>query len=206
MDLSLKLKKGSRDFGGNMEEFNKEILSKEDLRKKMMAERKKMDFEEVQKRSEKIVKNFLSLFEEMKYFLLYFSFNNEVQTFYLAERLLEKNKEVYAPKLFGNNLRVGKVNNLNLLKKNRYQIFEPADYSENNSFDVVVVPGVAFDKKCNRLGFGVGYYDRFLPKVKCENIVGFAYEFQVVDELAIEHFDIPMDVVITEKNIYRRNR
>jgi len=206
MGLSLKLKKGSRDFGGNMEEFNKEVLSKEDLRKKMITERKKMDFEEVQKRSEKIVKDFLSLFEEMKYFLLYFSFNNEVQTFYLAEQLLEKNKEVYSPKLFGNDLKVGKVNNLNLLEKNRYQIFEPADYSEQNSFDVVVVPGVAFDKKCNRLGFGAGYYDRFLPKVKCENIVGFAYEFQVVDELATEHFDIPMDIVITEKNIYRRNR
>ncbi|UOD34060.1 5-formyltetrahydrofolate cyclo-ligase [Deferribacteraceae bacterium V6Fe1] len=188
-----------------MEKLDKEVLSKEVLRKKMMTERKKMDFEEVQKRSEKIVKDFLSLFEEMKFFLLYFSFDNEVETFYLAKYLLEKHKEVFAPKLVGNDLKVGKVSDLSLLEKNRYQIFEPVDYFERSNFDVVVVPGVAFDKKCNRLGFGVGYYDRFLPKVKCENIVGFAYEFQVVDELVTEYFDIPMDIVITEKNIYRRN-
>lgn len=205
MVLNLKLKKGLKGFGGSMEKFNKEILSKEDLRKKIVAERKKMDFEEVQKKSEKIVKDFLSLFEEMKYFLLYFSFNNEVQTFYLADQLLKKDKEVYAPKLFGNDLKVGRVTDLNLLEKNRYEIFEPSDCVNLSSFDVVVVPGVAFDKKCNRLGLGLGYYDRFLPNIKCKHIVGFAYEFQIVNEMVVEHFDIPMSVVITEKNIYRRN-
>jgi 5-formyltetrahydrofolate cyclo-ligase len=175
------------------------------LRAIMLSERKKMDFKEVHEKSEKIMNKFLNYYEKYKSFILYFSFDNEVQTLPLANHLIGKGKSVYSTKLNGNELMPGAVKDLGSLQRNIYGICEPLNYENVFEFDVAVVPGVAFDKKCNRLGFGKGYYDRFLPKLICKNIVGFAYDFQIVEELFVEEFDIPMDVVITEKNIYRRN-
>lgn len=93
------------------------------------------------------------------------------------------------------------------LVENRFHILEPKNQPENlvleDKIDVIVVPLVAFDNKGNRMGMGGGYYDRMLKKVRKDCIViGVAYEFQQVDELLVEEWDMPMDIVITEKNCY----
>ena len=93
------------------------------------------------------------------------------------------------------------------LVENRFHILEPKNQPENlvleDKIDVIVVPLVAFDNKGNRLGMGGGYYDRMLKKVRKDCLViGVAYEFQQVDELLVEEWDMPMDIVITEKNCY----
>jgi 5-formyltetrahydrofolate cyclo-ligase len=91
------------------------------------------------------------------------------------------------------------------LVKNRFGILEPSKTVDIRSFDVIVVPGVVFDKKCNRLGFGKGFYDRFLKSVNTRLKIGLSYDLQIVDELPSEVHDIPMDFVLTETKIYRRN-
>ena len=93
------------------------------------------------------------------------------------------------------------------LVENRFHILEPKNQPENlvleDKIDVIVVPLVAFDNKGNRIGMGGGYYDRMLKKVRKDCLViGVAYEFQQVDELLVEEWDMPMDIVITEKNCY----
>ena len=93
------------------------------------------------------------------------------------------------------------------LVENRFHILEPKNQLENlvleDKIDVIVVPLVAFDNKGNRMGMGGGYYDRMLKKVRKDCLViGVAYEFQQVDELLVEEWDMPMDIVITEKNCY----
>lgn len=93
------------------------------------------------------------------------------------------------------------------LVENRFHILEPKNQPENlvleDKIDVIVVPLVAFDNKGNRMGMGGGYYDRMLKKVRKDCLViGVAYEFQQVDELLVEEWDMPMDIVITEKNCY----
>ncbi len=93
------------------------------------------------------------------------------------------------------------------LVENRFHILEPKNQPENlvleDKIDVIVVPLVAFDNKGNRMGMGGGYYDRMLKKVRKDCLViGVAYEFQLVDELLVEEWDMPMDIVITEKNCY----
>lgn len=93
------------------------------------------------------------------------------------------------------------------LVENRFHILEPKNQPENlvleDKIDVIVVPLVAFDNKGNRMGMGGGYYDRMLKKVRKDCLViGVAYEFQLVDELLVEEWDMPMDIVITDKNCY----
>ena len=94
------------------------------------------------------------------------------------------------------------------LVENRFHILEPKNQPENlvseDKIDVIIVPLVAFDNKGNRMGMGGGYYDRMLKKVRKDCLViGVAYEFQQVDELLVEEWDMPMDIVITEKNCYK---
>ena len=83
----------------------------------------------------------------------------------------------------------------------------PRDIAE---LDLIFLPLVAFDERCNRLGRGAGHYDRTLNAVNERNgrlpyLVGLAYEFQKIPEIVTDKWDVPMDIVVTEKNIYYRS-
>ena len=91
------------------------------------------------------------------------------------------------------------------LKKNKYGIFEPTQLSQINP-DIIFVPMLGFDKNLNRLGYGKGYYDRTISKVRKLKkifVIGLAYDNQMVMNLPIENHDEKMDIIITDKNIYR---
>ena len=66
------------------------------------------------------------------------------------------------------------------------------------NIDVIIVPGLAFDQSGNRLGFGSGYYDKFLNSQSIEYKIALAFDFQVVDKIDIIEHDVPMDLIITE--------
>jgi len=71
-----------------------------------------------------------------------------------------------------------------------------------DKIDLIIVPGIAFDKNGNRLGYGLGFYDRFLCSLKeVATIVALAYDFQVLDEIPNDHHDVPVDTIITESKI-----
>ena len=73
------------------------------------------------------------------------------------------------------------------------------------NLDLVIVPGVVFDRGCNRIGFGHGYYDKFLRGLSTKTkTIGLAYDFQIVDKLKAEKHDIPVDIIITEKMTIKR--
>ena len=74
---------------------------------------------------------------------------------------------------------------------------------EKADIDIVIVPGVAFDKKYNRMGYGKGYYDRFLKDMTALKI-GVCHSFQLVDEIPSEPHDIKMDMIVTEREIWSR--
>jgi len=78
----------------------------------------------------------------------------------------------------------------------------PADPAE---IDLVIVPGVAFDAACNRLGMGAGYYDRLLAEMPRAVTVGVAFDEQVVDEVPCEPHDRPLDAVVTPSGVRRRS-
>jgi 5-formyltetrahydrofolate cyclo-ligase len=99
-----------------------------------------------------------------------------------------------------------RIEKLGTLHRGCYSVWEPQlqsrEKADPSSADLVIVPGMAFDSCRNRLGFGRGYYDKFLPEIPCPKIA-FAYDFQLFPEIPAEDFDHKMDVIITEKEIIR---
>ena len=86
---------------------------------------------------------------------------------------------------------------------NESKISEPQNIPEGKTYDLVIVPLVAFDRQGNRLGYGGGYYDRFLAGNSYGQAIGLAYSFQEVESLPVEEHDQKLDLIITEKEIIK---
>ncbi len=135
--------------------------------------------------------------------MFFVSFGSEVYTHEMIKEAL-KNKVVVVPKLKNNSFLPYRIDDFNELNfKNKYNILEPENYNkkiDKNKIDLVVVPGIAFDKKGHRIGYGKGYYDVFLSDMKSAKI-GLAFNIQIVDALPIEEHDVKLNKVVTEKVI-----
>ena len=188
-----------------------EINLKDTLRKNMLHQRKNMDMQKVNTWSTKITETIIKLpqFINSKNIMLYLSFNKEVNTFPLAAWCLDNGKSVIAPYCIQSTKQIipFKINNLtNDLTKSTFGIMEPKhnllEKANIENIDLIIVPGVAFDEHCNRIGFGAGYYDRFLPrKTKNTPTIGIAYDYQLIDTIPQGVYDVPLDFIITEKRI-----
>ncbi len=91
----------------------------------------------------------------------------------------------------------------NILEPPRQRWLEPAKQVNAAELDLVIVPGVAFDKQGGRLGYGAGYYDRLLQNVRSDTVLAaICYEAQLLPDVAMDGHDVFMDLVITERTIY----
>jgi 5-formyltetrahydrofolate cyclo-ligase len=148
-------------------------------------------------------------FQNAKSVMFYFPVKGEVDLLPLMEELLkDKTKKVLLPKITQEDELVAvEVSDMEVLRPGKYGIPEPlgGKIVKPEKIDLVIVPGVAFDEKCNRLGMGKGYYDRFLPRVKGKK-VGVAYDFQIIPsfEFPKEAHDEPVDAVITPTRVYKK--
>ncbi|MFT5873609.1 MAG: 5-formyltetrahydrofolate cyclo-ligase [Clostridium sp.] len=184
---------------------------KDNLRKNMLKQRKNMKLENVSAFSNKILETIMELpqFINCKNIMLYLSFNNEVDTYPLVTWCLDNDKTVIAPYCIQSNREIipYKINNLtNDLTKSTFGVMEPRHdllkRANIEDIDLIIVPGVVFDLHCNRIGFGAGYYDRFLPKkLKNTPTIGIAYDYQIIDSVPTGVYDVPLDFIITEKRI-----
>lgn len=137
--------------------------------------------------------------------MFYASFKGEVDTFSLMQRAMELHKRVALPLVWKEEKRIMAVvvRSLQELKPGAYGIPEPVDHGDNrldpSELDLVVVPGLAFDRDHNRLGRGAGYYDRFLSQVPAATpTIALAYDFQVLESLpGIEAHDRPVTYLLT---------
>ncbi len=130
---------------------------------------------------------------------LYISTPDEVDT----RKLLRENKSFVVPRVSGSQLVLCEVGQRDDLVEGAYGILEAklaCPTRDSSSVDVFIVPGVAFDRYGFRLGRGKGYYDRLLQGVKATKIA-LSYSFQIVPRLPHKKYDIPMDVVISEKEV-----
>lgn len=173
--------------------------------------RKNMSSEDNCKYSSMIAKTIINMpqFKECKNLYIYKAFRNEPDTDIIIKQALKLNKAVAIPKVTDMDMNfhiISKKNSVQSLTEGYMGITEP-DSSlpvlEEKS-GVIIVPGVAFDKKCNRSGYGKGFYDRFLAKYPDLIKIGIAFEFQIFDEIETNIFDIPMDYIITEQQIIRK--
>ncbi|MGL5150676.1 MAG: 5-formyltetrahydrofolate cyclo-ligase [Clostridium sp.] len=138
---------------------------------------------------------------------VYISFGHEIDTREFIKWCFDNEKQVYVPKITEEKgtMEAIKITSLDELKENKLGILEPIDGKQIkniNDIDVVILPGAAFDLKGGRIGYGGGYYDRYLKGYSnCK--ISLTYEIQILNEIPMEEHDISYDILISEKNIYK---
>ena len=181
------------------------------VRKSVLRLREMLSKEEVRIKSEVIINRLISLeqFSSSKLIMTYVDFRNEVATRNFIKICLKSGKRVAVPLVEthedGSSIMtaVEIFNMENDLEHGTYGILEPKREKlrlvEPSDIDLVVVPGVVFDINRNRIGYGAGYYDRFLQNVRRDCFkVGIAFEQQIIGSIKQEEHDVALDLVITE--------
>jgi len=155
----------------------------------------------------------LECIKTAKTVMAYVAMPYEVKTDFIINTLLNMGKDVAVPVCVpaSYELIASKILNLDELMPGHYGILEPKkEYLrplEPSVLDIILVPGLAFDVYGNRIGHGKGYYDRFLSKVSPKALkIGLAFDFQVLSELPVDHYDIPMDCIITERGMIQTHK
>ncbi len=185
-----------------MEKSRKDIQAKKKaLRKQMKIKKDEVSFEEKKKRSQVIWEQVeqLPIFQQAKYVMLYWSMNDEVFTHDFVKKY-GQSKHIILPAIIGNELELRLFESEQLLTPDKqYKVMEPTGnvFETPELLDLIIVPGVAFDKNNNRLGRGKAFYDKLLRTVNCPKI-GVCFDFQFVKEVPYEDTDIQMDNVIHE--------
>jgi 5-formyltetrahydrofolate cyclo-ligase len=151
---------------------------------------------------ERAAENLLSLpeIQEKRTFFLYSAFGTELPTAPAIERLLLLQKEVFLPRIENSDMVPVFYKKDIPMPENEYGIKEPIGEAFRGVPDVTVLPLLAADDSGNRLGYGGGYYDRYLrdkPTLK----VGYCYDFQVLDKVFSEPHDVKLDVIVTDKRV-----
>lgn len=174
-------------------------LDKKQLRKQLIQMR--LAFDDYQKQSHFIIEKLKKdpRFIKGKKIGIYLSYKHEVDTWKLIEEF-KTQKEFYVPIVRGKEMYFTLYQDKMI--KNKYGIDEPIDKQEINKefLDLMIVPLVGYDANCYRLGYGGGYYDRYLKDFNAPTI-GLAYSFQYIGHYQSENFDIPLDDIITDKKI-----
>ena len=175
-------------------------VSKENLRNYAKYLRKNIKNKEIleDKIKNKVLNNKKVL--KSKNILIYVSLKDEVNTKIIIEELWNLNKNIYVPKVENNNINFYFINSFNDLKIGVFNILEPITNIKykNNKDSCIIIPGLLFDKDNYRLGYGGGYYDRFLENKNIYKI-GICFSTMIVDKINIEKTDIKMDEIITER-------
>jgi 5-formyltetrahydrofolate cyclo-ligase len=186
-------------------------MNKAEIRRNTLKKRLSLSSEDIREKSQKV---FLSLAETVEYkisqnIMFYAATRSEVQTEEMIKISIKMGKNVFVPIILPDRLNLvpSKINNFDIeLEKSNKGIMEPKKEYHRlftpESIDLIIVPGVAFDLKGNRIGRGFGYYDIFLRKVRpSAKIIALAFEMQIVKKIMPDKNDIPVHKIITEKRI-----
>ena len=150
----------------------------------------------------------LEEFKRARSVLFYASFRSEVDTSGLVEAAISMGKRVVLPKVDSdsNSLTKHSIDGMHETSSGYMGIPEPVTdpCCKVEEIDFIIVAGVAFDENGGRIGYGGGYYDRLLPRVKgLRTIAALAYEEQIYDDLPCEEHDVGMDIIITDRRVLR---
>ena len=182
------------------------MITKSEIRKINKTKRAKMDLAESVRKSSAAAEVFLSseIYKSAKQIMLYMPLGNEVDTTAVIKAAFCDGKQLVFPVTDG---KTGEIiphyaAEDTVFKKGAFSIQEPygTSIADLSQVDVILVPGITFDKKGARVGFGKGYYDRLLKNTIALKI-GFCYDFQICEEIEAEGHDIRMDLLISESGL-----
>ena len=189
------------------------IQEKKILRKQISSVKKLIPLEEKIRRSDAVMEMLCEHpeYKKSKKILFYWSMDDEVFTKQTVIQAYNEGKEVYLPVVEGDNLRIRLFEGAAaMVAGESFSIPEPSNDSPEvfiDDIDLVVVPGVAFDAQCSRMGRGKGYYDRLLSAATKEGrpyTIGVCFDFQLVPKVPVEECDKPLDCVISETSLYHK--
>ena len=178
---------------------------KNQLKESILEKRNSLSQAEILEKSRKIEDCLFSLqqYKNAKTIMFFVSFNSEVNTHNMIKNSL-KNKTVIVPKVVNNEIEPSIIIDFdNLISSGKFGILEPIEAMKiaYKNIDLVLVPGIAFDIEGHRIGYGFGYYDKFLKKVPKAVKIGLCFDFQVVDKVPREEHDVPVDLIVTDKEV-----
>lgn len=177
-------------------------ISKSQLRQQLLQLRKTLTPDQVHQKSQKICNQIadLDVFQKAQHILTYYPYNNEVDLLLLIDQ--HPKKTWYLPKLKeGNEFIALPFQFIDELQKNKYGISEPIQISNEryeDQIDLILIPGVGFDEKGNRLGMGKGYYDRYLKSMQHAFKIGVCFLEQRVDQVPTDSYDVSVDMVVSD--------
>lgn len=180
---------------------------KKSLRERLLKKRKDLQQSEVMIKSCQIKHRLFSLpwYRSSQTILFYVSYDNEVDTHDMIQESLNKGKKVIVPKAdtLNKTLCLSELLNWDHLSPGAYSILEPRDECIHevplSSVELLIVPGIGFDYHGNRIGHGMGYYDRLLKNTEQAHSIGLAFECQLTESIPMEHHDEKVEMILTEK-------
>ena len=183
-------------------------LEKDKIRKEILGKRNNLSTEEVDKKSDLIIQNLEKFIKNAKNIMIFMDMKNEVKITKLMK--LYPEKSFFISKITDSKNREMKINRYNenelVLHKFGYYESSSSDFYNENILDIVIVPAVVFDLEKNRIGFGGGYYDTFLKKIRGGNkkvlFIGICYDFQIIEKVPVEEHDVVLDFVVSESRIF----
>ena len=175
-------------------------MNKQELRKEIRAKKRAMTQAEIEEKSSRLCRLFLEsdAYRSAKSVYGYMPYNQEVRTVALLEQALRDGKRVAIPKCYDKQMRFIWMTDLSRVEKGYAGIPEPIEDAPvaDDKTALVLMPGMAFDPEGHRIGYGGGFYDRFLAEEPHHPTLALCYDFQVLPRLETEEFDIPVDTVI----------
>ena len=175
-------------------------MDKKTLRTQIREKKQAMTPEQIEKASRALAEQFLALevYRNAKTLYGYLPYNQEVRTVPILARALADGKQVAVPKVYGDEMRFICLTDLTQVETGYAGIPEPiADEPiADDPAALVLMPGLAFDKEGHRIGYGGGFYDKFLNAEPTHPTVALCYAFQMVEDLPTEEFDVPVDRVL----------
>lgn len=164
------------------------------------------DYDELSSKVRDNLTSILIKHSDIRRVLCYYPLEKEVRLLPLYEDMLEKGYELYFPITYTSDIKFYRVFSLKNFKEGKFRVFEPVDTSypldETTQNGICIIPGLAFSKDFHRIGYGAGYYDRFL---KDKNLIkiGTCFEGQFF-EIEPEEHDVDMDYIVTNDHIYSK--
>ncbi len=178
-------------------------MDKKALRREIGAKKRALSAAEIEARSAILADKLYATgqYRQAMSLYAYLSFNQEVRTSPIIQRAWADGKRVAVPKVVGDEMVFIWIDSFdNLAPQGAFNITEPIENGPVASDEtaLILMPGLAFDPQGHRVGYGGGFYDRYLAAQPHHPTVALCYDFQLYDHLDVDDFDVPVDVVITD--------
>ena len=174
-------------------------MNKQELRGHIRSLKRQMAPEQIRDKSDALLALFTATeaYQNARTIYGYMSYNQEVRTLPILEQALADGKRVAIPKCYGDEMRFIFMEDLSLVAKSSCGIPEPVHEVPvaDDPTALVLMPGMVFDRQGHRIGYGGGYYDKFLAQEPEHPTVALCYDFQLLEDLPAEDFDVPVDLL-----------